>query len=587
MTSTLTSNNTISAVGNYRVVAYTAPFQDVEVIGYDDSIQGEPPMVSPSPGYSFKREWRWSVDNVSWSLWYPLLKSAPDFSALDGQGKFWAQFRYSVESDTLAPAPSPPGTAISPVAVIEWIDLKVRSTSSSVPAPASEHPPTRCSAEGSFNPALIKNATFNPYAVNKATQMAEQLSSSVARMFGHEVTYFRVVPQDRSRDIVFMEWTIMYAQEPKCFKLLVPNNQFPDSKVNYNPFGPAFEIPFEVHIDRTEWENTFGKNTMPQEGDFLYMPIQNRMYEIQSSYAFKDFMQVPIYYKAMLVKYENRQSVLKTDGIEAMLKEATISTEEMFGEDLRNQEIDALKPQQNVAITGYSDPTRSYVARQLTVTKYNIYNNWNLVSDNYYDMKGMYALTGASEVAVTYEASGQIKSGDARAVMFWIAPSGGNTGRRTVISCEDPAGRGWRVDLNWAPSPGGCSITLRYNGSDYVFPLLGVTLLEDSWYAVCVNFSTKYKQCSASVYQTQVGAPDLQRMFWSSMAFTDAESLTGAKLGLLSGQHLLTNVRVFNDMVEQESEALVLTQNIVADASKALVVDNAKPILRIARVGKP
>lgn len=584
MKTTLTTNNTISAVGNYRIISYSAPFKDVQVVGFSDQVSGEP-IGSPNPGYQLIREWRWSINETQWSLWLPFVPGdSSTFSVLDGKDEFLLEFRYMVESVLDAPYPTPPGTAISPDITIDWLDLVLSSE-----AVASEWsaPQSRCSTETSLNPVLLGNATFDPYAVNKATQMAEQLSNSVSNMFGHEVSYFKVTPQARSKDVVFMEWTIMCADNPKCFKILVPNNQFPDSKVTYNPFGTEFELPFEIHIDRTAWENTFGKNTMPQEGDFLYMPITNRMYEVQSAYPFKDFMQVPIYFKALLIKYENRQSVLKSESLENLINAGTINTEDLFGYDIAVQEQDVLKKQQYTPQTSTNDIIRSYVAKQLGITKYTIYNNWNAIADHYYNMKDMYNSSGQEEVAVIYRADPNISANAAKSFLCWFACSAGTTSRRTLVSCEDVARRGWRVDFNYAASAGSCSVVLRYNSTDYTFPIAGVTFAEDAWYAMVVNFSTAFQQCSVGIYQTQVGKPALQKVFRQVKAFTADPTATTAKLGLMSGQHIITNIRLLCDMVEEEHEALVLTQNVFADASKALIIDNSRPLLRIARVGQP
>ena len=70
-------------------------------------------------------------------------------------------------------------------------------------------------------------------------------------MFGFETNYYSVQPQSRSKDVVLKEWTLFDVVEEQCVKVMVPQNQFPDNKVNYDPFGISFEEPFEIHIDKT------------------------------------------------------------------------------------------------------------------------------------------------------------------------------------------------------------------------------------------------------------------------------------------------------------------------------------------------
>jgi hypothetical protein len=58
--------------------------------------------------------------------------------------------------------------------------------------------------------------------------------------------YARAVPMAVGKDVVLHEWTLYDVDEPCTIKVIVPNNEFPDSKINFNPFGLDFEMPFEV-----------------------------------------------------------------------------------------------------------------------------------------------------------------------------------------------------------------------------------------------------------------------------------------------------------------------------------------------------
>jgi len=49
----------------------------------------------------------------------------------------------------------------------------------------------------------------------------------------------------------------------------------------------------------------------------------------------------------------------------------------------------------------------------------------------------------------------------------------------------------------------------------------------------------------------------------------------------------MTNIRIFGRMLEEEKQNIVLNQMIVADSDEALVIDNAKPLLRLPRVTNP
>ena len=106
----------------------------------------------------------------------------------------------------------------------------------------------------------IENFTFDPYKVNPAVNMYRDLSYTINKLFGHDVKYARATPLANGRDFTLKEWTLYDVEEPECFKLLVPNNEFPDNKINFGPYGLDFEMPFEVHIVKQYFEDKFTKD---------------------------------------------------------------------------------------------------------------------------------------------------------------------------------------------------------------------------------------------------------------------------------------------------------------------------------------
>ena len=48
----------------------------------------------------------------------------------------------------------------------------------------------------------------------------------------------------------------------------------------------------------------------------------------------------------------------------------------------------------------------------------------------------------------------------------------------------------------------------------------------------------------------------------------------------------ITNFRFFKQMVEEEKQSTILNQNIVGDAQLGIIIDNAKPILKLPKVAR-
>ena len=128
-----TTNNTLSRIGNYRIISFENPFLNVTAItGFTDEIEGENP-----PSVSVFKEFRWSIDGNSYSLWMPLtpenLAAIPlpaistDTSCCNPTTLF-LQLRYSLvsfsdESVTPPIDPLPDNTGVTPAVKILCFEL--------------------------------------------------------------------------------------------------------------------------------------------------------------------------------------------------------------------------------------------------------------------------------------------------------------------------------------------------------------------------------------------------------------------------------------------------------------------------------
>jgi hypothetical protein len=55
---------------------------------------------------------------------------------------------------------------------------------------------------------------------------------------------------------------------------------------------------------------------------------------------------------------------------------------------------------------------------------------------------------------------------------------------------------------------------------------------------------------------------------------------------ILGSPILLTNLRIFQNMIEKEKQSAILNQNVVGDSQLAIIIDNAKPILKLPKIAK-
>jgi hypothetical protein len=392
-------------IGNYRVLTWDKPFEYVTSFnGWIIDASNSNNTASVLNGNDISIDFRYSIDGTTWSLWtnvgtalggltneYSELFDIP----LDPNNKFYPEFRFTCvlvnDDGTIVYNTEEP---IDPSIVI--VNFELDLDYEIAPEVVIYRPAPICTDEVSTRPILFSNCnfTFNPYAVNRALNMYQDLSLMVNNVFGLEVNYYSVQPQARGKDVVLKEYTIFDVVDEKCIKALVPQNQFPDNKINFDPFGLQFEEPFEIQIDKRYFESIFGKGSQPRKRDIIYFPLTNRIYQINSTYLFRDFMNSPVYFKIELKKYTPRSNTYFQDpAYKEELDGISLTTSDLFGEEVNTEEIKSSKPQQYATtITQLSqDPIRSYVYKDLSIIEYDLNNNWTIVLNNYYDLYQSFA----------------------------------------------------------------------------------------------------------------------------------------------------------------------------------------------------
>jgi hypothetical protein len=406
-------------IGNYRVLSWDAPFYYVNsfdgwIIDTAGAVNAYPINLDTVSNAQITNDiaidFRYSVDGETWSLWVPVGTALTGYNKSSTSGEkaeifsiplnptkpFYPEFRFTsvvVNQDgTIAYSTDQP---IDPSVVIVSFDLDLTYNTNVVDGPDKlviRNPVPQCSPEKSNRPVVFNECgpfTFQPYNINKAINLYQDLSLIDNRMFGFETNYYSVQPQSRSKDVILKEWTLFDVVEEKCVKVMVPQNQFPDNKVNYDPFGISFEEPFEVHIDKIYFESLFGRGSQPRKRDIIYFPLTNRIYEINSTYLFRDFMYSPVYFKLELKKYNPKSNTYFRDpAYKEELDGIAINSQELFGQETTSQEEQITKPQQYVTTTNERgiDPTRGYVYQNLPIINYELNNNWTIILNQYYDL---------------------------------------------------------------------------------------------------------------------------------------------------------------------------------------------------------
>lgn len=309
---------------------------------------------------------------------------------------------------------------------IEISNVNVTSTANISTLPTKVTPPALNTSSG-VDKGLQYNSNFyyDPYAISEAERMNKEQSYQLNQIMGHEIEYVKVIPNNtKGKDVVLREWNLFNVKSTniKCIKIIVPNNNFTESKFNFNPWGVSYPDFFEVQIDIRYFTEIFGDNTNPEEFDFLYIPIVNRMYEVSSVHIQRGVNMVPIYWSLTLNKYEKRSNVVFEDSTQkGKLDDKTKGLDDLFGIDVKEEADDAINKEQIRVNEVDLDLVRSFINSNLLFTGLELENNYTLFSNTQYDLNSLYRKFKPPHLAITYKNKFKVIKDSATTLTCWAS----------------------------------------------------------------------------------------------------------------------------------------------------------------------
>lgn len=370
-------NNSLTFSKNFRIFSTSEPVTGI--IEFTDFIED---LIIAVPNTldldNLTRKFRYSRNRLDWSLWYEVEPGNLGDAAsifLDELDEFYFEVKYEYDDGT-------PNQLLTPIEINE---IKLRFRQAAQVANVYT-PQTLCSDEVCTSIIQNRDPSFRPYNVDSAIGMFQELSFFTNQLYGHQVVYFRTLPESDSGDYVFKEWTLYKNIDRKCIKVMVKDNAFPDNMPKFTEFGIDFQLPFEVELDHKYFQSIFGVNSEPRKRDFLYFPLLNRMFEIQGSYLHRGFMMAPTFWKIQLKKYNPNIDMLLTDDTRTFLDNVITNAEQLFGEEVKKDIKDATMPEQYQKITTTFDSARKALHPDLIQRPLKYTYNFAPLIENYYDL---------------------------------------------------------------------------------------------------------------------------------------------------------------------------------------------------------
>lgn len=176
--------------------------------------------------------------------------------------------------------------------------------------------------------------------------------NSIAEQYGHTVIWFKTAPvteevqnptkrADHKQSGIhgtsaqLANHVIRNIVEIKRLHVLIPNNEIPQDRNVYSEWDLALQDDFVIHVVRKKFEQAFGENQIPEDKDFLYFPMLNKLYRVSTMQPKNGFMGVIGWYEVFLTKYEEDDSILENKHklnltIDKDLKDAVSGIPDMF-----------------------------------------------------------------------------------------------------------------------------------------------------------------------------------------------------------------------------------------------------------------
>ena len=370
--------NSLTFSKNFRIFSTLEPVSGI--VEFTDFVEDLITTSSPAAldlAY-LKRYFRYSRNRLDWSLWYEVSPTNLGDAAgifLDKDEGYYFEVKYEYDDGTLSELPG----------AIQINEIKLRFAVG-ITIPTTYSPSVGCSDEKCTSIILNRDPSFRPYEVGSAVGMYQELSYYTMQIYGHQVVYFRTLPEAESADYIFKEWTLYKNVDRKCIKVAVPKNAFPSSVPKYTEFGMDFQVPFEVHMDHKYFQSIFGQGSEPRKRDFLYFPLLNRMFEIQGSYLHKGFMMSPTFWKIQLKKFNPNIDMLLQDTTRTFLDNVILNAEQLFGDEVKNDIKDGTMPEQYKTISTTFDSSRRAIHPDVSLRPLKYTFNFASLIDNYYDL---------------------------------------------------------------------------------------------------------------------------------------------------------------------------------------------------------
>lgn len=167
--------------------------------------------------------------------------------------------------------------------------------------------------------------------------------NTMAEMYGHTAIYFKtesVEHQTKNPNSgihgthhVLQNNVIRNVTSIKRLHIVAPSNELPQDRNIFTEWDMPLQDDFIIHIVRQKFEQAFGLKTVPNEKDFIYLPIINKLFRVSTMQPKNGFMGVIGWYEVFLAKFEDDECVTMNDDLKNTISDVPGLFDEVTGDN--------------------------------------------------------------------------------------------------------------------------------------------------------------------------------------------------------------------------------------------------------------
>ena len=423
-----------------------------------------------------------------------------------------------------------------------------------------------------------KDNLFNPYQLDTAVDMFTELSNQATSIAGWKVDYYRVEPDENGIDYSIHEYSLRSVVAEGQVKILVPDNQMPNGQLQFNIYDVGLMESFEVHLTKQEFKTVFGVEKRPRKEDFLYFCDLSQMYKITHAQSIRDFANSEVYYKLILDKYNDKADINYADTeiqnkVNSILNNSTF--DDLFSTQKANdkKEVANKKQQETLSQEKIREKIIAPIEKDL------IENAELILSKYHYNLS---KVTPGADAVLYNDSDRYLREGDNRSFIAWFKLNdySDSDTYNLIDNFSTDLEKGYKIDI----TNGYLQTTI--NSSTYSMAVSDY-LDDNIWYAVLVNIDQRQKKIKHFLYKrnvdVEVRAKSLKSTELRLLTSLESEYTpnsfeidTGSlSLKVTASNMLLTNLRIFKDIILDTEITSIMNQQIIRDTDYAILVDNS------------